>query len=153
MTMALRNIISGMVLLALTAVYGYLTSGLPDRLVPNVPGPSFFPTLIAVSLGVLSLALLGKGIIVGRREGLSLAGLSLPFKAILVLAWFGLFVASLPWAGFIIGGVPFFAGMILFYGERRPHWVVLGAITIPISLFYLFREAFQIMLPTGLWVF
>lgn len=153
MSMALRNLIAAVALLLLTGVYGYLTSELPDRLEHRVPGPSFFPALIAGALGLLSLALLVKAVVQARREGWTLDGISVPGRELLTLVWFTGFVAALPWAGFVPAGVPFFAGMVLIHGERRLHWVVLGAVAVPLALYYLFREAFQIVLPAGPWGF
>ncbi len=40
--MALRNIVAAVALLALGIVYGYLAMRLPERDLPNIPGPSFF---------------------------------------------------------------------------------------------------------------
>ena len=37
------------------------------------------------------------------------------------------------------------------YGERNRLALTLATIIIPASLFYIFRLAFQILLPAGVW--
>ena len=60
--MARRNVIAGVGLLLLGVVYAVLTGGLPDRTIPNTPGPSFFPWVVGVSFLVLAAALLVQGL-------------------------------------------------------------------------------------------
>ena len=55
--MAGRNLLAGCGLLAFSLAYGVLTTGLPDRTLPNTPGPAFFPWFITGSLVILSAAL------------------------------------------------------------------------------------------------
>ncbi len=56
--LARRNVIVGAVLLVIGVAYGLMTASLPDRSLPNTPGPAFFPWLITGGLLVLSTALL-----------------------------------------------------------------------------------------------
>ena len=84
--MALRNIVAAAVLLMLGAAYGYLAMQLPERGLPNIPGPSFFPYLIAILLLGLSLGLLAQGIRGYRREPLEL---NLPNGAVVTFTYNG----------------------------------------------------------------
>mgnify|MGYP003572127694 FL=1 len=68
MSMSLKNVIAALVLLIVGLVYGFLGTQLPERSVPNVPGPAFFPGLVAIIIVVLALALLVKGLTGLRRE-------------------------------------------------------------------------------------
>jgi hypothetical protein len=35
------------------------------------------------------------------------------------------------------------------YGAKRDVWLVVASIAMPVFLFYLFRDGFQILLPLG----
>ena len=148
--MARRNIIAALVLIAVGAWYAFLTAGLPERTLPNTPGPSFFPGLIAGALLVLSACLLGQGMVMRRAGAAGRAGDRRPsvYRAG-ALVWFAAYLAALPHLGFVVASVPFFAGLMLLYGGRGLAWLAGGSIGVPVVLFYLFREAFQILLPQG----
>ncbi len=62
---------------------------------------------------------------------------------------FLLFLGLLPYLGFLLGGIPFFAALMVISGERRPLWIAFFSIVIPVTLFFLFREGFLILLPQG----
>jgi len=55
----------------------------------------------------------------------------------------------LPSLGFLLASVPFFGGMMMVFGERRPVWLIAGSVGIAVGLFYLFRLVFTIYLPAG----
>jgi hypothetical protein len=61
--MRTRNLIAGIILLSLCAVYAYLTANLPTRNIENTTQPSFFPWVITFCLTGLSLSLLIQGIL------------------------------------------------------------------------------------------
>ncbi len=148
--MALRNIVAGAALLALGIVYFYLATQLPERSLPNIPGPAFFPYLIAVVLIGLSGALLVQGLRTYRRAPVEL-DLAARTPAIAALALFAAYLAVLPHLGFLAASIPFAAGMIWLYGGRRRMLVAAGAIGLPLALSLLFREVFRIPLPHGSW--
>jgi putative tricarboxylic transport membrane protein len=147
MPMAWRHIVSGAALLVFTAVYAWLAAGLPDRSIPNTPGPSFFPFVIAALTGVLSLALLVKGMLELPKAGKGLVAFPRTPAAMLVL--FVVAVAAMPWLGFVLTGVPFFAALMLLYGCRRTGFIAFWSLAIPLVLYFIFTEIFQILLPAG----
>ena len=152
MSMAQKNIAAAMGLLAFTAWYAALTAGLPERaIMPNTPGPSFFPWLITAALSALSIALLVQGIT--RLKGSNGASAEpFDFKTpVLALASFAIYLAALPYLGFVPASVLFFAALMWLYGARNPFLIAAGAIAGPIILFVLFRYGFNIILPRGLW--
>ena len=63
MSMSAKNVVAGLVLLLIGLAYGFLAMQLPERSVPNVPGPAFFPGVVATIIVILSLALLIKGLL------------------------------------------------------------------------------------------
>ena len=152
MSMAHKNIAAAIGLLAFTAWYAVLTAGLPERaIMPNTPGPSFFPWLITAALSALSLALLVQGITRLKHRD-STAAEPYHFKTpVLALASFAIYLTALPYLGFVPAGVIFFAALMWLYGARNPVMIAAGAVLGPLFLFVLFRYGFNIILPRGLW--
>lgn len=145
-----RNIVAALVLIALGIGYGYLTAGLPKRSLPNTPDPSFFPWIITGSLLLLAVILLVQGLAAPRTRSDEAPGAA-PLRAPAVfLAAFVVYVAALPYTGFLVASVPFFAALMALYGERR--WPVIAAASLvaPVLLVVLFRNVFQVPLPPGL---
>ena len=147
MNMAQRNIIAGTVLLMVAIGYGILTANLPDRSLPDTPGPAFLPTLITIGLLVLSVALLVGGVIEARQESKGTDGHGVPTRGWIALAGFAVYVTLLPSIGFVAASVLFFAGLMWLYGERNKILIGLTSILVPVVLFYLFTAGFQILLP------
>jgi hypothetical protein len=145
--MALRNIVAAVALLALGIVYGYLAARLPERDLPNIPGPSFFPVLIAAILVGLSLALLWQGVREWRRTAPRLEMNGIDRKAATMLGVFALYVGAFPYAGFLLASIPFTAALMWLYGGRNKLLLAVVSIGLPIFLFFLFRDVFQILLP------
>ncbi len=152
MTMPVKNIIAAIILALIGAGYGLLASELPDRPAINVPGPAFFPELIAVFIVILSLALLYKGIMGLREEGQHFTGITFPGKGFLMIALIAAFILALPYVGFLFAGIPFFAGMMLLCGPKSKLQLLGASVAIPTVLFYLFREGFHILLPHAPWM-
>ena len=152
MSMSAKNVVAGLVLLLIGLAYGFLAMQLPERSVPNVPGPAFFPGVVATIIVILSLALLIKGLLGLRKESLTAkGGLSLSVWPILMLGWWLAFIMILPYAGFVLAAIPFYAGLMAMCDERRWAVITAGAIIIPVLLFYLFRDGLNILLPLGVW--
>ncbi len=148
--MARRNLIAGCVLLAFSLVYGVLTTQLPDRGLPNTPGPAFFPWLISGVLTLLSLALLVQGLS-GQRMSVQTAPSLVTPRGWLALGVFVVYLLVLPTLGFLTASVPFFAVLTLLYGQHNRLLVVLTAVAVPVLLFVVFRYGFQMLLPRGIW--
>lgn len=145
-----RNIIAALVLLAVGAGYAFLTAGLPTRAIENTTEPSFFPWVIVVCLVLLSGALLVRALLspVPGEAPATAPGVSRTICIGGFLA-FVAYLALLPYLGFLAANVPFFAVLMVLYGERRPAWVVGGSLATSLALFFLFREVFRIRLPAG----
>jgi hypothetical protein len=148
--MARRELAAACILLIVTAVFGWLTIGLPDRALPNTPGPAFFPGLITLSLAALSIALLVRSLRAAGQEQATLA-VPLTSRSWAALGAFIVYLIAMPMLGFLTASVPFFAVMAWLYGERRLIVVALTAVVVPVALSLIFRSGFQILLPRGLW--
>lgn len=147
--MASRDIIAAIGLLIFSGLYAWATFYIPDRTIPNTPGPSFFPFVIITIVAGLSVALLVKGVTAlksAEQTVITSSSARLPF---LMLGAFALFLAILPWAGFLIASVVFFAILMLLYGSRSTVKIVVWSVALPTALYVIFTEAFQVILPTG----
>ncbi len=153
MTMPQRDFLAGLLLLALGVAYGVLTAQLPERLVPNLPGPDFFPWLICgLCVLLASVLLITSGrILWSQGAGERVPGF-FPWRPLTMLVWLALFIIVLPHAGFLVAGIPFITGLTVLYGARRPLTIGLVSVLVPVALYYLFNDGFQILLPTGSWV-
>ncbi|MDA0655312.1 MAG: tripartite tricarboxylate transporter TctB family protein [Proteobacteria bacterium] len=159
MPMAWRNIIAATGLLAFSIWYAWAVQDIPSRSIPHTPGPSFFPYVIISIIGVLSLALLVKGL-VGLRVGLKAKDgvgesvrwrISVAPAPTFALGAFFIYLACLPFAGFLTSSVLFFAALMVLYGCRAWLTIVIWSAAIPVVLFVIFTRAFQILLPVGPW--
>ena len=145
-----RNTVSAIFLLALTIGYGLMTANLPTRAIEESTQPSFFPWVVTVCLSILSVLLLMQGL-------LPVASTQTPpplnvkrWKIFSGLIAVGIYLMTLPQLGFIIANILLFAVLMLLYGERRPVPLLSGSILVPIAIFLIFRDLFQIRLPSGI---
>lgn len=145
-----RNLIAAFILIAISIIYGILTIQLPTRAIDNTTEPSFFPGVVAVCLFLLSSSLLLQAIFSPGPSKVPDAPKVRPSQIAMFMGTFVLYLILLPYLGFIAANIPFFAVLMLLYGERRAVWVTLSSVTICIVIFYLFREVFQIILPAGI---
>ena len=151
MSMGHRNLAAGIVLLAAGFGYGFATGQLPDRTLPDTPGPAFFPWLIAFGLFGLSAVLIVQGLITVRQQSEATSGYHLPRRGWLALGGFAAYLLLLPYAGFVLSSVPFCGGLVVLYGERRAVIAMVAAVLIPLILFLVFSTGFQVLLPRGVW--
>ena len=144
-----KNIIAAMVLIVFAASYGVLTAGLPVRTLPNTPDPSFFPWINMAVILILSLCLLFQS----RRRSKETAPTPDTEERNRIITAMGIFIiylATMPTLGFIMATAPFFATMMVLFGERRPVYVGTGTIAVTAALYLLFRHGFGVFLPRGL---
>ncbi|GAB6054357.1 hypothetical protein JCM17960_31770 [Magnetospira thiophila] len=152
MTMPVKNIIAGLLFAMLGIGYGLLASGLPARSGMAVPGPAFFPDLIAIFMVLLATALFFKGLTELRTSREVTPGIVFPLQGTLLIIWVALFIFALPYLGFLFAGIPFFAGLMLMCENRRWLRLLLWSVAVPTVLFYLFRDGFGIVLPHAQWM-
>jgi len=152
MSMPLKNVIISMVMLLIGSCYLYFSLQLPVRSIQNVPGPSFFPLIIAAFVLFLSAVLLVKGVINLRNELPQQSGHAAPARVMATLVLFVLYLVVLPYAGFLVASIPFFAGLMMLCEQRKPLLVAVASVMIPLFLYVLFRQGFNILLPSGVWM-
>ncbi len=144
-----KNIIAAVVLIACAIMYGVLTANLPTRTLPNTPDPSFFPWINTVIILVLSVWLLVRALRQPAPKPTP-TGTGQNHRAIWALAAFVGYLVVMPGLGFVLATAPFFAVMMVLFGERRPIWVGGGAVCATVLLYVLFRYGFGVFLPRGL---
>lgn len=112
-----------------------------------------FPIALVVVLGLLAVALLGGSLLRGAGEvsrpdpaGTSPADL---VRLAAMVAWVALYVAALPWAGYLAASAVFLVGAGLVYGNRQ--WgVILGvAALLPLALLLFFEKVMIVLLPAS----
>ena len=145
-----RNTISAIFLLALTMGYGLMTANLPTRAIEESTQPSFFPWVVTVCLFILSIFLLIQGLLpLGSKQIPSPLNVR-RWKICSGLIAVAIYLTTLPQLGFVIANILLFAALMLLYGERRPVPLLSGSILVPIAIFLIFRDLFQIRLPSGI---
>jgi putative tricarboxylic transport membrane protein len=151
MIMGQKNIIAGVVLILISLTFGYLTSQLPQRTVGGDPGITFFPWIIALSVLVLSIAMTIQGWLIirqGEAQGeTETTWQRPPTRVIAMIVLYVVFIALLPYLGFLVASVPFFTILMYLYGGRHKVLLTLAGPCIPIAIYFLFRHGFLIPLP------
>lgn len=145
-----RNTISAIFLLALTLGYGVMTANLPTRAIEESTQPSFFPWVVTVCLLILSALLLIQGLLPAVSTQAPSSSNVPRWKMFSGLIAVAIYLTTLPQLGFIIANILLFAVLMLLYGERRPVPLLSGSILVPIVIFLIFRDLFQIRLPSGI---
>ena len=144
-----KNSIAAIVLIVFAASYGVLTAGLPVRTLPNTPDPSFFPWINMATILILSVWLLVRSLRRPKETALD-TDTAERNRIITALGVFVIYLAAMPTLGFILATLPFFAAMMVLFGERRPIYVGTGTIAVTAALYLLFRHGFGVFLPRGL---
>ena len=147
--MRARNLFASIFLLFLCGGYAYLTATLPTRAIENSTQPSFFPWMIVIFLTGLTILLLIQVAVSGKQPKIERTH-QLPVKRLIYGLLLSLaYLLALPKLGFVAANIPLFGGLMYLYGERSPLWIGLGSVIISVSVFLVFRQIFQIILPIG----
>ena len=144
-----KNSIAAIVLIVFAVSYGVLTAGLPVRTLPNTPDPSFFPWINMATILILSVWLLVRSLRRPKETALD-TDTAERNRTITAMGVFVIYLATMPTLGFILATLPFFAAMMVLFGERRPIYVGTGTIAVTAALYLLFRHGFGVFLPRGL---
>lgn len=167
------DVVAGLALAALGLVILTAIPGIETSFVTDPLGPRFFPLLLAVLLIALSLILVARGAVSGRKrrrraaaeasasaEGMAgsvpsarpvpepPAGASRRVMALIFAM--GTYVAAVPYIGYGTASVLLFGALLVTAGERRPLRVALQAVTLTLVLVVLFGVILGVELPGGL---
>lgn len=66
-----------------------------------------------------------------------------------LVAWTVLYLATLPWLGYLITTAVYIGGLSYLFGNRRPLAILLLMIVTPVALLLFFERYMVILLPSG----
>jgi putative tricarboxylic transport membrane protein len=130
-----------------------LTQSLPlNFYAEGVPGPGFFPTLLAIALGVTGGLLLFTRL---RRPEAALGDFALPTRTQAGRSlgmWIAILVAVLAVdvVGFLVAMVLLVAALMLGIERRRSLAAIATIVLTPLLAYLLFAQLLQVPLPAGL---
>lgn len=142
-----ENTIIGLVLLGFAGYYGYLTSQLPDRNLPNTLGSDFMPYIFAGALALLSILLIVEGF-VRNCEGASTQTIP-PKKAAAIVLLFAVlvgYVFGIIYIGYLIMTPIVMAVFLYMGGSRKPLEIILTSVLVTAGVYYLFHIIFKVPL-------
>ena len=147
-----RDGIAGLICLAGALVLWVASRGLPQpALVPI--GPAYYPRLLFVVMGVLSVALVVTDVVAQRRGGARPAAPPARYRlVVLTFLIFALYVVMLPALGFRLATLLFVGGlqMTLDPPRGRGWWLVLAvALGTTVLTYYVFERYLSVLLPRG----
>src|SRR5690625_73743 len=148
MQRGVRDISTGFVLI-LFSMFGYLIAnefGGGESL--GSFGPSFFPKLVLITLAILSLSLLIKGIVSLKTDKTKINFnvkkiIRVVIYIILLIIYINLFLIT----GFINSTILFLILYLFLFGFRYLLIIIIISIITPILLYYFFTGLFNIPLP------
>ncbi|MGC8811313.1 MAG: tripartite tricarboxylate transporter TctB family protein [bacterium] len=113
------------------------------------PGPFFIPTIVALMIGGLSLALLIQSLKLAPRKEDYPPEKRIWNRLIWIMAWCFIYAITIEKMGYLLStGLVTFA--LLAYFNRR-NWVlnIIFSLGTPISIYFLFDNLLKVPLPKG----
>ena len=123
--------------------------GYPQSLVEGVPGPAFFPRLLALLLigcaAILAVRALGRPDRAGSPGGGSPGGGTIRLAG--AALWIAGFLLALPLLGNLLALPPLVGGLMWFSGERSPRILIAVSLAFAGFAHLLFVVALGVPLP------
>lgn len=131
-------------LLALVGVGVFVdTLGYPPPLIEGVPGPAFFPRLLAVLLLAAAVILAARPTRESDTEPLGGGALRLAGAA----GWIAGFLIALPWLGHLVALPPLVGGLMWLSGERSARHLIVISLLFGGFVHLLFVVTLGVPLP------
>lgn len=147
------NVITGVVFLALS-IFAYMQAQkMVGKIMTDALGPGFWPKVLGLVMGVLSLALIVEGLFGKQAEGekapiaFGTEGFHRVFKLFAVLIVFG---AILYFLGIYVGILFMMPLCMWLHGERNKKILVGLAVGSCLFIYLVFGLALRVPLPMGL---
>ena len=147
------NVITGVVFLALS-IFAYMQAQkMVGKIMTDALGPGFWPKVLGLMMGVLSLALIVEGLFGKQAEGekvpiaFGTEGFHLVLKLFAVLIVFG---AILYFLGIYVGILFMMPLCMWLHGERNKKILVGLAVGSCLFIYLVFGLALRVPLPMGL---
>jgi|SaaInl7_200m_RNA_FD_contig_31_1877730_length_1681_multi_12_in_0_out_0_2 hypothetical protein len=114
------------------------------------------PIALSVTITVLSVLLLGWSL---RRPAGPLAASAAPrefhggippaVRVTAAIVWTALYIAALPWFGYLLSSCVYFGGLSLMYGNRNPIAIIAVMVSVPLVLMLFFEKYMIVLLPSA----
>ena len=147
------NVITGVVFLALS-IFAYMQAQkMVGKIMTDALGPGFWPKVLGLMMGVLSLALIVEGLFGKQAEGekvpiaFGTEGFHRVLKLFAVLIVFG---AILYFLGIYVGILFMMPLCMWLHGERNKKILVGLAVGSCLFIYLVFGLALRVLLPMGL---
>lgn len=121
----------------------------------GIPGPGFFPTLLALGIGIVGVLL-----VVSRLRGVDLefGTFARPSRTELgraMTVWLAIVIASavIDLVGFLVTSAVLIALLLLGVERLRTWRAIMTVFLIPVVLYAVFALLLRVRLPTGPWGF
>lgn len=159
-----EDVFSGIFLLIVSVIM-FFTAYSFEALTVSLVGPAFMPQIIAIIMAIFSVVITLNGF---KKSKAAVKEIDVPvsaeeelivtekksYKPVLIsLALMITYVALLPYIGFLImtSVYIFLQMLILSHVTHRKVWLfLLISIVTSATIYYLFRNVFYVMLPTGI---
>jgi hypothetical protein len=155
-----RDLACGVLMLALAIAYYSVAAAIPQSTLADAVGPQGLPLNYAIALGILSIlliinTLLGRGggiqAVVGAAKSAEKSDLYAALRAIGMLAIGVVYVAVLPWLGYIVSIALLLLAIICYMEGRLNRWAIPIAACGGVAFWIIFVEILQVPQPAGLW--
>lgn len=150
------DLATGIVFLAIAVVFYVLAGQLPPSLLGGV-GSDFMPKILAVGTGILSVLQMISGVKTMRKDfsGEAAEEEDRPeyVRVLATVVSFGLYVTVMEKVGFLISSVVYlFAQMVILAPKEKRNYVLLAVIAVVFNIvvYFIFRNALNVMLPKGI---
>ena len=110
--------------------------------------PSTFPLAMSGLILLLSLVMLAQAFAAAPRSG-SAGGDQRSWRVPALVALSVLFVAALPWLGYLVASALFVGATAWLFGAKRPLVVMALMVLTPLLISVFFERAMVIFLPGG----
>lgn len=148
-----RDILSALVLIAVSAYGLYLTCEIPEPFRDYDLGAVFLPRLVLILIGALSVLKIVVTLVENRPDFLEKKDTSQFIKGFGTIVLVGLYCFCFRPAGFLLDTVVYLFAQILILvpKEKRKIWkILLIDVTATVVIYLIFTRGFAVRLPQGL---
>ena len=147
-----RDLALGGILLALSGAYYAMATTIPQSQLADTVGPQGMPNAYAGLLALLSLLLIGRALRTGRPRALAPSHpRTLVGRVAGMLAIGVLYIAVVPWAGYVVSLAGLIVGTSYYQGGVINRHVLLVGGAGALMLWLVFVLLLGIPQPTGIW--
>lgn len=113
------------------------------------PGPFFLPTIAALLIGGLSLALLIQGARQPKPDMASLPGRRMWNRLIWIVLWCFLYGITIENLGYLLSTGIVTLALLVYFNRHRLFINIVFSLATPISIYILFDKLLKVPLPKG----